>query len=536
MASPQAALPPTESQPPGVIAGVVTDSASGTPIRRAVVTLSTIEALPQDAVAWTDSNGRFSFSYLMPGRYQLRAQKTGYQNLAYGAKTASSPAGTIQLGAGEGQTGIVFRMQLANSISGIVLGDDGEPVAGAQVMAMASGFQRQKRKLLQGPGVATDSNGHYRLTGLAPGQYAVVATLHPSRGVGKANSEVSAKQPQPPQQYSFASQYYPGVGRSESATLLTVRGGQELTGIDFRLNAQPLVALQGRIIAPPGLKSSERVSIQVISEEVAYRTTFETGAVAPEYTFQFDSLFQGSYLLVTQATADGKRYRGVQRLEIGATGLKDFAITLEPGIDIAGSVSVEGPNAAKYDAGYVRLVSGDNLMNGLPLRANVNKDGTFKVTGVTPGIWDIDVGPIPKGGYIKSMLLGERDVLTQDMEIRSATTGNLKIVLSTRAASLTGDVAREDQPSRAVVVLAPEAKYRHVTSFYRIVIADDNGHFEIKNAVPGRYQLYAFEEFDRRSIEDPNALKPFEAAGIPVTLSEGPNESQKLSVLLGAPQ
>ena len=58
--------------PSGTIAGLVLDSGSNAPIRRAVVTLSTVEARPQDAVAWTDASGRFAFGYLPPGRYELR--------------------------------------------------------------------------------------------------------------------------------------------------------------------------------------------------------------------------------------------------------------------------------------------------------------------------------------------------------------------------------------------------------------------------------------------------------------------------------
>jgi hypothetical protein len=37
---------------PGTIAGIVLDRESNAPVRRVVVTLSTVEARPQDAVAW----------------------------------------------------------------------------------------------------------------------------------------------------------------------------------------------------------------------------------------------------------------------------------------------------------------------------------------------------------------------------------------------------------------------------------------------------------------------------------------------------
>src|SRR5207253_7003589 len=90
-----------QSQPAssGAIAGIVVDAGSNSPIRRSVITLSTVEAQPQDAVAWTDSNGRFSFGYLPPGRYLLRATKNGYQAASYGADTFRRPPAVIQLAA-----------------------------------------------------------------------------------------------------------------------------------------------------------------------------------------------------------------------------------------------------------------------------------------------------------------------------------------------------------------------------------------------------------------------------------------------------
>jgi hypothetical protein len=126
-------------------------------------------------------------------------------------------------------------------------------------------------------------------------------------------------------------------------------------------------------------------------------------------------------------------------------------------------------------------------------------------------------------------------VLTEEMLIRPSTSEPLKIVIGTRAATLEGDVLQGDQPARAMVLLAPDGKFRHVTSFNRFTATDDKGHFAIKNATPGEYRLYALEEFDQQSIQDPDFLKPFEKHGVPVTLREGPNDSQKLSVIPAAP-
>lgn len=526
---------PTAPEPSGVISGLVIDAHTNKPLRRAIVTLSTVETRPQDAVAWTDANGRFSFGYLSLGRYQLRASKEAYQTEAYGAKPSGRPGAIIQLAAGQVRSDFVFRLQLMSSISGIVLDEDGDPLSDAHVVAMRPGFQRQKRKLLPGPATSTDSYGRYRLTGLAPGKYAVVVASV-NRPALKMHPEVSAGQLQP--QYSYGHQYYPGSDRAESAALMAVEPGQEISGIDFRLTAQPTTSLQGRVVVPAGVTSVGQLSINASSEDLSSRANFGASASPPDFAFRIDQIQPGSYLLVAQAPIDGKRYRGVQRIDVGPQGLRDLAIQVEPGIDLAGSVSVEGPDAAKYAAAFVGLVPGDDIpWNGERLRASVNKDGGFKLTGVPPGVWDIDIGPIPPGGYLKSMLLGDYDVLTQDMTIRSSTTAPLKIVLSTRAAILAGDVMQGDQPARAVVLLAPEAKLRHVASLYRFVLADEKGHFEMKNAPPGHYILYAFEELDQRSVDDPEFLKPFASVGVSLTLHEGLNTlDQKVSLIHGAPQ
>src|SRR5216684_2427527 len=118
----QTSPPPATS---GGFAGIVLDAAGNSPIRRAIVTLSTVETQPQDAVAWTDANGRFSFGYLSAGRYQLRLAKDGYQVAFYGAETFRRPPGIIQLGAGQLRNDFIFNLQLMTSITGVVLDEDG---------------------------------------------------------------------------------------------------------------------------------------------------------------------------------------------------------------------------------------------------------------------------------------------------------------------------------------------------------------------------------------------------------------------------
>ncbi|MDP8983406.1 MAG: hypothetical protein M3O35_22755, partial [Acidobacteriota bacterium] len=273
-------------------------------------------------------------------------------------------------------------------------------------------------------------------------------------------------------------------------------------------------------------------SVTAIGDQITNGRNMWTGPSLPGASVPILGIPVGSYLLVAQAMVDGKPYRGTQTADIRPEGPSEIAIPVEAGVDLMGSLSVEGPGAEKYFGGSVSLVPGDGLpWNRPPLRASVNKDGSFKIAGVPAGVWDINASPLPSGGYIKSMKLGDQDVLTEAMEIRADTTASLKIVMGTQAAILEGTVIGGDQPARAFVVLAPEEKFREVLSFYRFAVSDDKGHVEIKGVMPGRYRIYAFEEFEQRSIQDPDFLKPYESAGVAVNLREGQNEAQKLSVI-----
>ena len=516
----------------GSISGVVVDRVSNAPLRRAIVTLSTLEAQPQDAVAWTDANGRFAFGFLPAGPYELHFTKNGYQPAAYGSDDPRRPAAAIRLAAGERRSDLVLRMMLVTSVSGTVVDETGDPVAGVQVMALRQGWQRQKLQLLPGSSAFSDANGRYRISVMAPGRYALLVEGG-NQGVLRINPEVSAGPPQP--RFVYGSQYYPGTDRAASATLITVEAGRDYPQIDFYLAPQPITTIQGKIVLPDGLASLDQVTISAVRDDLGNRMSFGVSVSKPDYVFNWSQFPPGSYTLTAQAEAGGKRYSGVHKIEVGPGGVQDLAIALEPGVDLSGTVSVEGPDAAKHPASFVNLVRGDGVrLNGPPLRGNVDKDGRFTIISVPPGVWDIGTGPVPPGGYIKSMYLGDQDVLTEEMVIRPSTAAPLKIVLGTEAASVSGQVAAGDAPPRATVLAAPDGKFRHVLSFYRYAATDGDGHFEIKGLTPGTYKLFAFEEFDPQSIQNPEFLGPFEQAGISVTLREGANPPQKVSLITAA--
>jgi protocatechuate 3,4-dioxygenase beta subunit len=514
-----------------VIGGVVLDGSSSTPLRRAIVTLFTNETRPQEAVAWTDSNGRFSFSYLPAGRYGLRVNKQGYQPTGPGQESNRRPPEIITLGGGEVRADFVFRLQPANYVSGLVLDEDGDPVTGVQVSALRLGWQRRKRQWLSGPSAATDTTGRYRLTGLAPGRYIFAAGSLGNRNAVRIQPEVSSGQT--PQQYVYDRQYFPGATRSDDATVMAVEGGREYSRIDFRLRSEAVVHMDGKLALPPGDTNITQASITLVDDgESPNRARFGVGVSPTDRVFRADQYPAGHYTLIANAMADGKPYRAVRAIDVPADGIRDLTINLEPGVGLSGTVKFEGPDAAKFKASFVNLTPGDGLpQTGPQTRAAVNKDGSFRFDSVLPGVWDIGAGPLPPDGYIKSMRLGNQDVLTEDMVIRSNTSEALNIVIGTQAAIVEGDVAHPDRQQRYYVLLAPEPKFQHVVSFYRTIITDETGHFQMKSVTPGKYLLLAFEEFDQQSIQDPDFLKPYASSALTASFKEGTNPAVKVPLI-----
>jgi hypothetical protein len=117
----------------GSIAGEVTEAAGGAPVRKAIVTLTWQGAPKSWATGRTDDSGSFRFEGLPPGKYDLRASKTGLGSAVHGARSVLETGEFISLGAGESRENLILRFIHSGSVGGRVSDADGDPVAGMLV-------------------------------------------------------------------------------------------------------------------------------------------------------------------------------------------------------------------------------------------------------------------------------------------------------------------------------------------------------------------------------------------------------------------
>jgi protocatechuate 3,4-dioxygenase beta subunit len=518
------------------ISGVVLNDATGAPIRRAVITLSTLDTPPLDAVTFTEANGAFGFSAVPPGKYRLRAWLNGYQNGWFGAATPSRAPGTLALAAGDVRYGITFRLRPLGTISGTVFDPDGDPAANVTVRLLKSGWDRRKSIYERAALTNTDDRGAYYFSEVTPGRYLIMA-IQAYRAPMLMQPEVAVGQSL--QTNVYGAQFYPNANRVAEATPVEAAPGKDVEGVDFHLAAKAVAPLHGRVAPPEEMPADASALITVYPQEIPQgdEQTLAVTAMGPKFEFSIENQAAGSYLIEARISQGEHEYRDIQRVELAAGGQE---ITLHPerGIDLSGRVDVEGYQRPA-EGFTVSLEPGGYPPGRSPIEAKTGADGSFTAHNVTPGTWDIDVRPIPAGGYIQSMRLGERDVLTEDMSIDAGTREPLEIVISARGAVVSGTVTvpqRVARSARSRVMLAPTGKYAEVLSFYAETDADESGHFEFKGVTPGRYKLYAFEELAPSAYDDPNFLQPFEAASEAFAVTEGALVKRQTPLILTGTQ
>jgi hypothetical protein len=128
------------------VTGVVINIASNEPIRKATVFLAAQdEAAGISYTTPSDGNGRFLIEDVQPGSYAVSADRQGFMLETDGAPGAPPPPLKVEA---ESVKDVKIKLVPLGVITGRVLDDDGDPVRGAHVEAMAYTYRAGKKQLM----------------------------------------------------------------------------------------------------------------------------------------------------------------------------------------------------------------------------------------------------------------------------------------------------------------------------------------------------------------------------------------------------
>jgi hypothetical protein len=132
---------------------------------------------------------------------------------------------------------------------------------------------------------------------------------------------------------------------------------------------------------------------------------------------------------------------------------------------------------------------------------------------------------------VKSIRLGNTDVLNGTLHLEAQPTAILEVVIATNPGALNGQIVKAS-PGPAVdipVVLLPDARSRN--ELYRTTTTDASGRFHFDHVVPGDYKVFSWEEIEDGAWYDADFMTANEGRGMPVHIREGQAETSRVEVI-----
>jgi hypothetical protein len=491
----------------------------------------------------SDGSGRFRFAGLTPGLYLL---STVLPSDSAATDFIAAQPKEVDLRNGGPSPQLEMWITRLASVSGRILGADGEPVPDAAIdlgeRAWTEGeWVLESARWTSGDRVRTDKDGRYQVR-VGPGDYYVwVRPWFCCDG--------------------FQSQYYPGVLYAEDATLVSVRSGVDLTGINVTLREfDGAYSVRFRLTLPDylaGVPTSQPLSAYVSDDLIPVDAWFVPrgrGLIAPgspvpatleklgDDVYRTQPMPPGEYDLRLQYSSEFRDTIAPAGKDLGrpdlATGIAELRLRLvdqdvdlgtiaATPVQLSGRVRAQGMHATEVDLGTVTVILADDW--GMLLTIEAGVDGSFSdslhrgIYRVLPSGLD---GP-PPGWYVASMRSGGRDVLREGLEVDGGPVPPLEIVLADDGARIEGIVRKDDYSivPDARIVLIPPPNQRGPLLRFPTSTGGANGVYVIDDVPPGEYRVLALDVAGRSATnpywEAPDFLREYEPRGERITVDPG---------------
>lgn len=419
---------------------------------------------------------------------------------------------------------------------------------------------------------------------------AVLAALAQRQGNGTTIPIASASAPLPvpgPASVGFASVYYPGTPLVAEAARVRVAAGEERGGIDFLIQPVPVATITGTITGDVPNLAAVQLSIVFSGPRPASISgtngIFGTPPDA-EGKFTFSNVAPGPIRIVARgrrggpddakvppiingmmmtsggargneplATSPGETLFGVVDLELRGQDLTGLNIALQPGGVLAGRLIFDSGGApapadltkiamsvSQPGGSYMSSSGGVTIGNsiGSVSAAAVRADGSFEIKDIGPTTYVLncqlpqDLAAIWK---MRSAIIDGRDLLDTLVDGKpGVTTKDVAVTLSDKRTSLAGVLqTAAGQPAAEYYVIAfptDRALWRVGSRRMQSTRPATDGRFAFNDLPAGEYFIAALTDLDPADWQSASQLEQSAAASIKVTLAEGEQKTQNLTL------
>jgi hypothetical protein len=514
--------PNQDGPKPGTLELTVTDSKTGQPVGEATVELvggSTYHAR-------SDAFGHVSFPRVEPGRYRiLSVQVDGYGYVPDATSSTHVPIVVAESAAANVGTVAVTPLGM---IRGAVTDEAGRPIIGAEVVALryvSVGGVRGLVATTHDKSGITDGQGQYRIHHLAAGRYYVRVSLPPDNPKTPGATRAST----PP--VAFAPVYYPNANVLSLALRIDVPLGTEAQNIDFRLRPGATFHMRGSV---SGLADRARALATVRSHTPGVSID---GAFLSVVTVQADGAFDvpsippGEYILsLEERDRTGTASFAIHEFTVIDRDLEGIRLTAVPPTDIWGMVKLDENGASLQMPNSVSLRPADVLLGAIPMGSVDKTNGTFRLAGLLPIDYRLNVSSVRTGSYIKSIKLGSRDISGGKFNIAQGS-GTLLVEIGVARGRLNGrvDFGIEKPPGGIRVTVAPDGPLGDRADLTQSVFTNERGEFQLSNLAPGNYRVLPWEQLDADLAQSPEFLSLFRVSSVKV--GDGESASVEVKVI-----
>ncbi len=521
-------------EPRATVEGIVVKEPGGEPVKKALIELiAENQSEGGDYTATTGPDGTFHIDGILPGRYRLFAEHTGF--LEESKHRRRSEGRVLTLTAGQELKDVQIRFEAAAVVRGRVTDEDGDPMSDAQVAVLRQTYVSGRSKWQQVGSERSNDLGEFRVANLPAGNYFVSVSPPPDfKSLIAAAGANTESRDSDKTATTYQTTYYPGTPDRSQAAPIQLRAGDEFP-VNFSLTPTPSLSIRGSVVNLPPHSSA---SIMLQSRD--FGIVFNGAEVHKDGTFVIRDVSPGSYTILATVDNSPVPLTARQALQIASTSVDGVRLAPQPGALIRGRVRFEGRGRVDPEKIFLALQSTDHnedsaamsMADAFSNLAHLSPDGSFDFKDVPAGNYYVQL--VGQGEMGQDLFVKSTGGRTDDSLVGvNGGTMMLDVVLSASGARIDGIAtnAKGEPFPNAVVVAVPEAKLGTRMDHYRKTMSDQAGHFTVSGLPAGTYTLFAWESVDGEAYYNPEFVAGFEGQGTAIRVAEGDRKSAQLVVI-----